>query len=211
MAAPPRLVDASVTPVRQTIETARLSANRMLAPVWLSTALLLAGGQGVSLVMADESPLAEHLRDIALERYAGFYEGPNALVVVTRNGDQLFVQWSGEIKMSRLLMQLPGQVKMPMSPTGASEHGLPREGPKVAFTTDEKGQTSELVLRPKAGEDIHAKRTADLPSAEPIRASLDKDIFDGFRCWFQLIPINSGPIPLLATRDQDHLLVEETC
>lgn len=87
------------------------------------------------------------------------------LIVVTRNGEQLFVQWPGPIKMAQLPVKLSGQVKMPISP-GRGCVCAPGGGPKLAFTTDEKGQTSGLILRPKAGEDLHAKRTADLPSSK---------------------------------------------
>jgi len=163
-----------MTPVRQTIETGRLSANRVLALVLLSTALLLVDSQAVSLAVADESQPTEYSPGVTLERYTGIYEGPNALIVVTRNGNQLFVQWSGEIKVDQVLMQLSGQVKIPISPTRTGEYLLPRSSPKIAFATDDKGQASELVLHVKAGEDLHAKRTADLPSSRQIGASLDK-------------------------------------
>jgi hypothetical protein len=90
------------------------------------------------------------------------------------------------------------------------EYLLPGAGAKITFTIDERAQTSELVLRPKMGQDIHAKRIANLPSSDPIRAAFDKDIFDGLHCWFQLMTIDSLPIPLLVMRDQDHLLLQET-
>jgi hypothetical protein len=87
----------------------------MLVLALLSIALLLSESQGVKLVVADELQPVEHSRAIALESYIGFYEGPNALIVVTRNGDQLFVQWSGPIKSAQPPVKLSGQVKMPIS------------------------------------------------------------------------------------------------
>jgi hypothetical protein len=173
---------------RQTIEARRLSASHMRALALLSVALLLADSQGVKLVVADELQPAEHSRVIALESCVGFYEAPNALIVVTRNGDQLFVQWSGQIKMAQRFVKSSGQVKMPISPASASEYVFPGGDPKLAFTTDEKGQTRGLVLYPKAGEDLHAKRTADLPSNEIVRATL--------RCHSKrlgLVPIDPHP------------------
>jgi hypothetical protein len=54
-------------------------------------------------------------------------------------------------------------------------------GAKLAFTTDEKGRTSGLILRPKAGENLHAKRTADLPSSK--------------RSWLLAVVANQGVQP----------------
>ena len=63
-------------------------------------------GRVAGFVVADKSRPSEYAWSVTLESYAGFYEASNALIVVTQDGDQLFVQLSGQIKILQPFVQL---------------------------------------------------------------------------------------------------------
>jgi hypothetical protein len=77
--------------------------------------------------------------------YLGKYQlDANFVLTVTREGDQLFVQGSG-------------QPKVAVFPEGERDYFLKVADAQVTFVTNGDGRASELILH-QGGNDIHAKR-----------------------------------------------------
>ncbi len=82
-----------------------------------------------------------------LDSYAGAYQGSNGVFTVTRQGDQLFVQ-------------LTGQPKFPMFSKSAREFFLKVVDAQIAFEVDAQGRATQLTLH-QNGMDQPAKRLDD--------------------------------------------------
>jgi len=88
------------------------------------------------------------------DRYVGSYRMPNAILAISRDGDQLFVQ-------------LTGQPKFPLFPEGERKFFLKVVDAQITFDTDAQGKTTQAVLH-QGGRDTAAKR---LDEAEAKRAA----------------------------------------
>jgi len=79
------------------------------------------------------------------DRYAGRYQlAPNFILTITREGDHLFVQATG-------------QPKFELFAEGEKEYFLKAVDAQISFEVDAKGAASQLVLH-QAGRDMPAKR-----------------------------------------------------
>ena len=82
-----------------------------------------------------------------LDRYAGKYQMPNAIMAISRDGDQLSIQ-------------LTGQPKVPMFPESDRKFFLKVVDAQITFDSDAQGKTTQAVLH-QGGRDIAAKRLDD--------------------------------------------------
>jgi len=76
--------------------------------------------------------------------YTGKYQSPAFALTITREGDHLFIQ-------------LTGQPKVQLFPEGDREYFLKVVDAQVSFITGSDGKATELVLH-QAGRELHAKR-----------------------------------------------------
>ena len=80
-----------------------------------------------------------------LDRYVGSYQlAPSAILAISREGDQLFVQ-------------LTGQPKFPLYPESERKFFLKVVDAQITFDTDAQGKTTQAVLH-QGGRDMPAKR-----------------------------------------------------
>jgi serine-type D-Ala-D-Ala carboxypeptidase/endopeptidase len=83
--------------------------------------------------------------------YVGFYEAdPTNVLVITRAGQQLFAQ-------------LTGQRRLSIFPAGGSEYAYGAADARITFVNEGDSLASELVLHLK-DRDLHLPRVGDLPS-----------------------------------------------
>jgi D-alanyl-D-alanine-carboxypeptidase/D-alanyl-D-alanine-endopeptidase len=100
----------------------------------------------------------------AFEKYVGSYQlAPNAIMAITREGDQLFTQ-------------LTGQPKFPLFPEGERKFFLKVVDAQVTFDTDAQGNTTQVTLH-QNGRDAVAKRI-DEAQAAALAAALAKKVKD---------------------------------
>ena len=80
-----------------------------------------------------------------LDGYAGNYElGPKFILTVTREGD-------------KLVTQATGQPKVPIFAEGERDFFAKVVDAQITFVTDARGRATELILH-QGGQDLHAKR-----------------------------------------------------
>jgi hypothetical protein len=79
-----------------------------------------------------------------LDRYVGSYRMPNAILAISREGGQLFVE-------------LAGQPKFPIFPESERKFFLKVTDAQISFDTDPQGNTTQAVLH-QGGSDTPAKR-----------------------------------------------------
>jgi Domain of unknown function (DUF3471) len=100
------------------------------------------------------------------DRYVGFYEAdPQSIFTVTRVGDQLFAQ-------------LTGQRSLPIFPERAGEYFYRAVAAQITFVEDGQGRVNELVLHQNGG-DLHAARIGDVPAGDRT-AAVDSATFDAY-------------------------------
>ena len=90
------------------------------------------------------------------DRFVGSYQMPGAILAISREGDQLF-------------LQLTGQPKFPMFPEGERKFFLKVVDAQITFDTDPQGKITQAVLH-QGGRDTAARR---LNEAESKRAADD--------------------------------------
>ena len=113
-------------------------------------------------------PIKEHVQVTAntkvFDNYVGSYElAPNAILTVSRTGDELFTQ-------------LTGQPKVQVFPEGERKFFLKVVDAQLTFDTDAQGKATQVVLH-QNGRDITAKRLDDA-QATALSASLAKRFKD---------------------------------
>jgi hypothetical protein len=129
-----------------------------------------------------------------LDRYVGLYEaGPQRIFVVTRDGDQLLAQATGE-------------QRFPIFPSGEREFFYKARAAQITFVSDGQGRPTELVLH-QDGRDTRAPRIADVPAAGSPPAVVDPSLFDNYVGSYEP---NSQRGIVTVTREGDHLFVQET-
>jgi D-alanyl-D-alanine-carboxypeptidase/D-alanyl-D-alanine-endopeptidase len=126
--------------------------------------------------------------------YVGRYElTPKFILTVTREGDQLFVQATG-------------QPKFEVFPESDRDYFLKVVDAQITFETDSQGKSTGLVLH--QGGDKHAMRIEGEapPPKEHKQVAVDPKLFDGYVGRYELAP---GFI-LTVTREGDHLFTQAT-
>jgi CubicO group peptidase (beta-lactamase class C family) len=127
-----------------------------------------------------------------LDGYTGRYElAPNFVLTVTREGDHL-------------MTQATGQGKVEIFPEGPRDYFAKVVDAQITFVTDTSGKATELILH-QNGLDQHAKRMGDaLPPKEHKEIAVDPKQFDGYVGTYQLAPNFIFTI----TRDGSHLFAQ---
>ncbi len=126
-----------------------------------------------------------------LDKYAGVYElAPGVNIIVTRTGEQLFAQ-------------VTGQGKVEIYPESAREFFYKVVDAQITFAED----GSSLVLH-QNGRDMRAARIADPPPPrkEPTEVAIDPKLLDRYTGRYQLAP----EFVLTVTREGDRLFVQAT-
>ncbi len=130
-----------------------------------------------------------------LERYVGSYElAPNFVLTVTRDGDRLFAQATG-------------QGKNEIFAEGERDFFLKVVDAQITFQADVSGAITGLVLH-QAGRDIPGRRLAAMvpPPKERKEVALDPAILDRYTGRYQLTPA----LVIAITREGDHLFLQLT-
>jgi len=113
-------------------------------------------------------PLKEHIEVTVdtkvFDKYVGSYElGPGAILTVSRTGDQLFTQ-------------LTGQPKFQVFPESERKFFLKIVDAQLTFDTDAEGKATQVILH-QNGRDLPAKRIDDA-QARALSATLAKRVKD---------------------------------
>ena len=153
-----------------------------------------------SIALGEKVVLASEHKEVAVDPklfdgYVGSYQlAPNFILTVTREGDHLFTQATG-------------QGKLEMFPEGDRDYFLKVVDAQITFVTDAQGRATELILH-QGGADQHAKRMeGDIPKPkEHKEVTVDPKLFDGYVGSYQLAP----NFALTVTHEGDHLFVQAT-
>jgi CubicO group peptidase (beta-lactamase class C family) len=129
--------------------------------------------------------------------YAGQYQlEPNFILTITREGDQLFAQATG-------------QPKVQIFPEGERDFFYKVVDAQITFETDAAGRTTGLTLHQR-GQNMPAKRIeGEVASAAPKERkeiAVDPKLFDGYVGQYQLAP----DFILTITREGDQLFAQAT-
>ncbi len=114
-----------------------------------------------------EAPLSTEHKQIAVDPklfdgYVGRYQlAPNAILTVTREGDHLFSQMTGQPKAEIFI------------------------DAQITFETDSQGRATGLILH-QNGRDVHARRIEAPPKHKEI--TVDRKIFDRYVGRYELAP-----------------------
>ena len=131
------------------------------------------------------------------EGYVGQYQlAPNFILTVTREGDQLFTQATG-------------QSKVQVFPESERDFFLKVVDAQIAFETDANGRATSLTLH-QNGANVPAKRiegeVAPAAPKEHKEIAVDPKLFDGYVGQYQLAP----NFILTITREGDQLFAQAT-
>lgn len=133
---------------------------RVMAALCCSSMVIMAAAVDAATpgaTTSSESSAAITVDPAVLDRYSGDYQlAPTAVLAVTRVGDQLFAQ-------------LTGQPKAEIFPESESEFFYKIVKAQISFKRDARGSTTGLVLH-QNGADMAAPRI-DAASAEKINAA----------------------------------------
>ncbi|HXB75167.1 MAG TPA: serine hydrolase [Candidatus Acidoferrales bacterium] len=110
------------------------------------------------------------------DSYVGSYQlGPNAILTISREGDRLFVQ-------------LTGQPKFQLFPEGERKFFLKVVDAQITFDADAQGKTTQAVLHQggrdqvaKRMDEAEAKRAADEDAARAAAVARDAEVAKRFR------------------------------
>jgi CubicO group peptidase (beta-lactamase class C family) len=168
--------------------------------VVLSNTFTGAGVDDIGRHLLDASvPLMKEHKEVAVDPklfdgYTGRYElAPNFIMTVTREGDHL-------------MTQATGQPKIEIFPEGNRDYFVKVVDAQITFVTDSSGRATELILH-QGGADHHAKRIGDAPPPkEHKQVAVDPKLFDGYVGSYALAP----NFILTVTREGDHLFVQAT-
>jgi CubicO group peptidase (beta-lactamase class C family) len=172
--------------------------------VVLSNTFTAAGIDDIGMHLLDPHapllpPPKEH-KEIAVDpklfdRYVGQYQlAPNFILTVTREGDML-------------MTQATGQPKVQIFPESEREFFLKVVDAQITFETDSTGRATGLVLH-QNGANVPAKRIeAEVPPPkEHKEVVVDPKLFDGYVGQYQLAP----NFILTITREGDKLFAQAT-
>jgi hypothetical protein len=125
--------------------------------------------------------------------YVGFYEAdPTNVLVITRQGQQLFAQ-------------LTGQRRLSIFPAGGREYAYSAVDARITFGTEGDSPASELVLRLK-GRDLHLPRIGDLPNPAAGHVDVDRGLFNFY---IGTYAVNLKTVIVITSGD-DGLFVKES-
>jgi serine-type D-Ala-D-Ala carboxypeptidase/endopeptidase len=127
--------------------------------------------------------------------YVGRYElAPNFILTVTREGNQLFAQATG-------------QPKFEVFPEGDRDYFLKVVDAQITFETDAQAKATGLVLH-QNGRNVPAKRIEGepAPAKEHKQISVDPKLFDGYVGRYEL----AANFILTVTREGNQLFVQAT-
>jgi beta-lactamase regulating signal transducer with metallopeptidase domain len=125
--------------------------------------------------------------------YVGFYGAdPNDVFVITREGQQLFAQ-------------LTGQRKLPLFPAGGNAYAYAAANALMTFVTEGNSPASELVLHLKS-RDLHVPRVGDLPNAAAGHVDVDPGLFNFYVGTYQV----DLRTVIVITRNEDGVFVAES-
>jgi len=175
--------------------------------VVLSNTFTPAGIDDIGMHLLDSQapllPAPKEHKEIAVnpklfDGYAGQYQlAPNFILTITREGDQLFAQATG-------------QPKVQIYPESERDFFLKVVDAQITFETDSKGQATGLVLH-QNGANMPAKRleAGAAPANPPNQhkeVAVDPKLFDGYVGQYQLAP----NFILTITREGDQLFAQAT-
>jgi CubicO group peptidase (beta-lactamase class C family) len=172
--------------------------------VLLSNAETSAGVDDIGRHLLDPSvplltPPKEHKQVAAdpklFDGYVGRYQlAPNFIITITRDGDHLFEQATGQPKFEIL-------------PEGDRDYFLKVVDAQITFVTDSHGHATELILH-QNGRDAHGNRIeGDAPPLkERKQVTVAPKVFDGYVGRYQLAP----NFILTITREGDHFFEQAT-
>ena len=139
------------------------------------------------------------------DRYVGRYQlAPKFILTVTREGDRLFTQATG-------------QPKVEIFPESEREYFLKVVDAQITFETDSQGRATQVILH-QGGQDVPGKRieggkppespkggqTARITKATGVK--VDPKLFDGYVGRYQLAP----KFVLTVTREGDRFFTQAT-
>jgi len=127
--------------------------------------------------------------------YIGRYQlAPDFILTVTREGDHLFTQATG-------------QPKVELFPESNQDYFLKVVDAQITFVIDSNGRGTELILH-QGGRDQHAKRIEGEPppAKEHKEVTVDPKLFNGYIGRYQLAP----NFILTITQEDDHLFEQAT-
>src|SRR5262249_10313663 len=128
------------------------------------------------------------------DRYAGIYQrGPNSIFTITREGDRLFAQ-------------LTGQPKLEVFPESDREFFYKAVAAQITFVADGDRPPTVLVLL-QSGTDLRAARLAAVPPGGRRDDKADAKALDGYVGWYELAA--AGRV-LAVTHSGDRLILQET-
>jgi CubicO group peptidase (beta-lactamase class C family) len=172
--------------------------------VVLSNTFTVAGIDDIGMHLLDSRvpllpPPKEH-KEITVDPklfdgYVGQYQlAPNFILTITREGDKLFAQATG-------------QPKVQIFPEGEREFFYKVVDAQITFETDSTGRATGLVLH-QSGANVPAKRTEAVapPPKEHKEVTVDPKLFDGYVGQYQLAP----NFILAITREGDKLFAQAT-
>ena len=101
--------------------------------------------EGAAAALAPKEHKEVHVDPAIFDRYVGSYQlTPDFSIAITRDGDHLFEQATGQQKFEIL-------------PEGERDYFLKVVDAQITFVTDSQGRATELILH-QGGRDQHAKR-----------------------------------------------------
>jgi hypothetical protein len=127
------------------------------------------------------------------ERYAGLYQrGPNSIFTITREGDRLFAQ-------------LTGQPKLEVFPESDHDFFYKAVAAQITFVAGGEQPATELILH-QNGNDLRAARIAGVPRSGGRDAKPDAKLLDAHVGWYEI----GARRALAVTRAGDRLVLQET-
>ena len=127
------------------------------------------------------------------DRYVGLYQrGPNSMFTVTREGDRLFVQ-------------LTGQPKLEVFPESDREFFYKAVAAQITFVADGERPPTELILH-QNGSDFRAMRIAGVPPDSDRNKPQVASNLDSHVGWYELGPVRA----LAVARAGERLVLQET-
>lgn len=169
--------------------------------VLLSNAQTSAGVDDIGRHLLDASvPLLMPHKQVTVDPklfdgYAGRYQlAPNFIITITRDGDHLFEQATG-------------QPKFEIFPEGDRDYFLKVVDAQITFVTDSNGRATGLILH-QNGRNAHGNRIeGDAPHPkEHKQIAVATKVLDGYVGRYQLAP----NFILTITREGDHLFEQAT-
>ena len=127
------------------------------------------------------------------ERYARLYQrGPNSIFTITREGDRLFAQ-------------LTGQPKLEVFAESDHEFFYKAVAAQITFVADGEQPATELILH-QNGNVLRAARVAGVPRGGGRDHNPDAQVLDSHVGWYEI----GARRALAVTRTDDRLVLQET-